>query len=208
MRGGKHATGSCKMRFVRSTRRARRLRREAGARLVRPRRPTRRVCRGRATRIQAGGSRVDGSATRSPVVASAHPLACCGPANELAKCGYRTRAAACCRRGRALREFISSTLVVTGTVFFAKTSPSHSRLGTDTLAPQKAQQTTAPYGPSKRPTYSSGRPPFPTLPWLRLLILAARSAHPAPRRRTLPTACLAGLPPAAAALPPLRRPRL
>ena len=135
-------------------------------------------------------------------------LACCGPANELAKCGYRTRAAACCRRGRALREFISSTLVVTGTVFFAKTSPSHSRLGTDTLAPQKAQQTTAPYGPSKRPTYSSGRPPFPTLPWLRLLILAARSAHPAPRRRTLPPACLAGLPPAAAALPPLRRPRL
>ena len=88
----------------------------------------------------------------------------------------------------------------------ANTSPSHSR-----LARTSTTKGTADNGPlwavEEAVILLRPRPPFPTLPWLRLLILAARSAHPAPRRRTLPPACLAGLPPAAAALPPLRCPR-
>ena len=45
------------------------------------------------------------------------------------------------------------------------------------MAPQKAQQATAPYvAVEEADTYSSGlAPPFPTLPWLSL-ILAANSA--------------------------------
>ena len=109
------------MRFVRSTRCARRLRRldvlgltsEAGgcARRLQGTAPAHPLCRGRATRIQARGGRVDGSATRPSVVGSAHPLACCGLAFKLAKCGYRTRAARLLPAGLGTPGFFSSPFI-------------------------------------------------------------------------------------------------
>ena len=49
------------------------------------------------------------------------------------------------------------------------------------LALQMAQQATAPYGSSKRPAYSSGRSPFPTLPGLRCRSLGEGGGVPVGR---------------------------